>query len=229
MPIADKRNDGFVRRIPFEKGKKKALSWEAQHWWPPLAEVLRLLRIHDWEGVVGSAMTAIIYFLGNRMTKFLLLSLGLTALTAMAGEGPPTFDVNVANTPLPVTGSVEVESPIVFQIAHFVLFQGGAFPEDVSEFLAEDALLLTVDIKISNVVVPAQGTCTTITMQNGTAFISREFFDRNPGPTGARSDQAVNLSLAPGVRFNAGDEITSRVGSDGTFCTGTFRYFFRAL
>jgi len=34
QPIADISDDGLVSRIPFEKGKKKALTQEAQHWWP---------------------------------------------------------------------------------------------------------------------------------------------------------------------------------------------------
>ena len=143
----------------------------------------------------------------------------------------PVIITNDETQPVPVTGSVEVElpAPNVFQISHSVNYIGGQ-SEEVSEILAEAALLLTVDIRINNVFLDEQKTCFFALRKNGINVITREFFDRNPGEFGARSDQAVNLSLAPGVRFNAGDEITSFVtDNSGGICTGHFNYFFRAL
>lgn len=132
----------------------------------------------------------------------------------------------------------------VFQITQTVNFVYGqgqtSTAESVSEILGQDGLLLTVDIYVQQAVIGSnpQETCNAIvwrgpadTAFGGIPVIQRSFFDRNPGSNGARSDQAFNLSVNPGVRYDAGETISSAVSSadSSAVCTVIFRYFFRAL
>lgn len=130
----------------------------------------------------------------------------------------------------------------VFQITQTVNFsyqtnQGTA--ASVSDIVPQDGLLLTVDIRVHEADISnAQATCDALvwwgppdTAFGGVPVIQRSFFDRNPGPTGAKSDQAFNLSLSPGVRYDAGDTLSSAVSSidSQAVCTVVFRYFFQPL
>jgi hypothetical protein len=170
-------------------------------------------------------------------TVISLLTIGVGFIFVVgASAGKPAGilgDVTVQNdasNPVPVTIESTVSTKQFFQISHLV--GGGNQEMTATETVPQDSLLLTVDMENSFMDAPnyspycdVAATKNDVAAMNSAKVIERRFTDDNT-QVGA-SANAANLSLAPGVFFAAGDELTTTVSELG--CQVYVRYFFHTL